>query len=154
MIGWASAPFDPLWAQKYPRRAAAMSYAGPAANLLLVLLASLAIRAGVGLGVFEVPGSFSWGRVTSAVGGGFWPFIAGLLSLLFSMNLLLGLFNLLPLPPLDGSALPLLFLSPARASTWLAFRGTAGFIGLFLAWKLTDLFFAPCWRAACRLLLR
>ena len=35
MIGWASAPYDPEWARRNPRRAALMSFAGPAANLLL-----------------------------------------------------------------------------------------------------------------------
>ncbi len=36
-IGYASAPYDPVWAANHPRRAAWMSLAGPAANLLLVL---------------------------------------------------------------------------------------------------------------------
>src|SRR6476659_583779 len=43
MMGWASAPFDPEWAHRYPKRAALMAAAGPAANLLLVLLSGLAI---------------------------------------------------------------------------------------------------------------
>jgi hypothetical protein len=30
MIGWASAPYDPRWANQYPRRAALMALAGPA----------------------------------------------------------------------------------------------------------------------------
>src|SRR5690348_11364762 len=43
VIGWASAPYDPAWQQRHPRRAAWMSLAGPAANLALVLIAVLAI---------------------------------------------------------------------------------------------------------------
>src|SRR3990167_6103885 len=35
MIGWASAPYDPLWAERHPRRAGLMALAGPGANLLL-----------------------------------------------------------------------------------------------------------------------
>ncbi len=31
-MGFASAPFDPAWADRYPRRAALMSLAGPAAT--------------------------------------------------------------------------------------------------------------------------
>src|SRR5690348_17172584 len=31
MMGWASAPYDPEWARRYPRRAALMALAGPAA---------------------------------------------------------------------------------------------------------------------------
>ena len=33
MIGWASAPYDPIWAQQFPKRSALMSLAGPGANL-------------------------------------------------------------------------------------------------------------------------
>src|SRR5918995_5589435 len=36
-IGWASAPYDPRWAERYPKRAAIMSAAGPAGNLLIAL---------------------------------------------------------------------------------------------------------------------
>lgn len=153
MIGWASAPYDREWARNFPRRAAAMSFAGPAANLLLVILAAALIRAGVGVGVFESPGNPGWDRVTAAVGGGFWPFLAGMLSLTFSLNLLLGLFNLLPLPPLDGAALPLLFLPPRAAAGWIEWRGAIGFVGLFAAWKVSDLFFPPFWQGARQLLL-
>ena len=30
LLGWASAPYDPRWANQYPRRAAWMALAGPA----------------------------------------------------------------------------------------------------------------------------
>src|SRR5215470_18953062 len=36
MIGWASAPFNPDWERRYPRRAAWMALAGPAANFTLM----------------------------------------------------------------------------------------------------------------------
>jgi hypothetical protein len=53
MFGWpfgfASTPYDPIWARRYPRRAAWMSLAGPAANLLLVA------TAGLGLTLWHVP---------------------------------------------------------------------------------------------------
>ena len=35
--GYASAPFDPAWAERHPRRAAWMALAGPGANLAIVL---------------------------------------------------------------------------------------------------------------------
>src|SRR6202795_1883094 len=40
MMGWASAPYDPLWAQRHSRRAASMSLAGPGANFALTILAA------------------------------------------------------------------------------------------------------------------
>jgi hypothetical protein len=55
MIGWASVPYDPQWAYDNPRSSAKMSAAGPAANLLLALLAALAIRLGIMGGLFSPP---------------------------------------------------------------------------------------------------
>src|SRR5436309_5963531 len=46
-VGWASTPYDPLWASRYPRRAAAMAAAGPAGNLLIAVLAFAALRGGL-----------------------------------------------------------------------------------------------------------
>ena len=54
-IGYASAPYDPVWAMNHPRRAAWMSLAGPAANLFLVLVASAVIWGGIAAGFFASP---------------------------------------------------------------------------------------------------
>ncbi len=102
MMGWASAPYDPLWAQRHPRRAAWMSLAGPGANLTLTLLAALLIHAGIWLRVFQLPESAGFTHIVEAAGPGAATGVAFVLSILFSLNLLLGVFNLLPIPPLDG----------------------------------------------------
>ncbi len=57
MLGWASAPYDPVWAERYPKRAAWMALAGPVANFALVILAALFIHLGIGAGVFPNPES-------------------------------------------------------------------------------------------------
>jgi len=57
MIGWASAPFDPSWQRRYPRRSAWMALAGPAANFTLMLVAGIAIRAGIAMGYLQPPQS-------------------------------------------------------------------------------------------------
>ena len=44
MMGWASAPYDPSWERRHPRRAALMAAAGPAANLVLASAAFVALR--------------------------------------------------------------------------------------------------------------
>src|SRR6267154_6190046 len=41
LIGWASAPYDPLWSQKHPKRSAWMSLAGPAANFAIAIVAAI-----------------------------------------------------------------------------------------------------------------
>ena len=139
MIGWASAPYDPEWARRNPRRAALMALAGPASNLLICLIAALLIRLGFHLGWFNAPEQISNAtRLVSANRPGLCELAAVLLSVFFYLNLLLFAFNLIPLPPLDGSSLPLLILSDSAAARYTAFLRSPGvsFIGMILAWKL------------------
>ncbi len=131
LIGWASAPYDPQWARQYPRRAALMALAGPATNLLLALAAALLIRVGYEWHFFRAPFSISAARLAVAAQAGASEVLAPLLSITLSLNLLLCLFNLVPLPPLDGSSAPLLLLpesaaekySAALRSPWLRYAG-------------------------------
>jgi len=108
MIGWASAPYDPLWEHRHPRRAAWMALAGPAANYTLMLLAALGLRAARTFHLFHRD------PVTGAP-----SFVAVILTVVFSLNLLLGTFNLLPVPPLDGSTGIMIFMSEDRARRYL-----------------------------------
>lgn len=148
MIGWASAPYNPNWALQYPRRSALMAIAGPAANFAIVLLAIALVHLGISLGVFGLPVHYGWMKIAVAIKGGFWPFIAGMLSIAFSLNLLLGVFNLLPLPPLDGAAIPLFFLPENLARHFMALSRGIGLIGIVLAWRVFDSVFPPIWQSA------
>jgi hypothetical protein len=56
-MGWASAPYDPRWAERYPRRAALMAAAGPAGNFMIAAVALIALRVGLMLGWFVEPES-------------------------------------------------------------------------------------------------
>ncbi|HEY0782425.1 MAG TPA: site-2 protease family protein [Thermoanaerobaculia bacterium] len=154
MMGWASAPYDPLWAHRHPRRAALMALAGPAANLLLVLLAGIGIRIGVSTGAFEVPESVGFTHLFAAHGGAT-GFVVPL-SILFSLNLLLVLFNLLPLPPLDGSAILPMFMSDGLARSYHNVIGNPSFsfLGLLVAWRLFGYVYGPVYRWAIDLLYR
>ncbi len=145
MIGWASTPYDPHWAARHPRRAAWMSLAGPAANLVLVLLAGLAIRGGMALGALAPPEILDFGRIVAAPAGGFWKAGALVLSILFSLNLLLCVFNLIPLPPLDGAGAVALLVSDDAARRFrerLADPRLAG-LGLLAAWFLIGWLYWP-----------
>jgi Zn-dependent protease len=154
MMGWASAPYDPAWARRFPRRAAVMALAGPAANLSLVLVAGLAIRAGMAAGLFKPPDSISFTQVTASAAGGPMAGAVVPLSLLFSLNLLLCLFNLLPLPPLDGSAVIPALLPPAAADRYAALmhQPFISLLGLLVAWQLFNPIYYPVQLAAIRLL--
>ena len=54
-IGWASTPYDPRWAARYPKRSALMAAAGPAGNLLIAFVALVLIKVGLATGLFVAP---------------------------------------------------------------------------------------------------
>ncbi|MBN2313312.1 MAG: site-2 protease family protein [Sedimentisphaerales bacterium] len=154
MIGWASAPYDPYWVRTNRRKAAWMSLAGPAANLTLVILAGLAIRIGISAGVFQAPESVTFEQVTEAASPGLANSIAVVLSIFFSLNLILFVFNLIPLPPLDGSDVLLLFLSDSDAERYTEFvhNGNFRIIGLMIAWYMMDIILGPAHALALNIL--
>jgi Zn-dependent protease len=111
-FGFASAPYDAHWARLHPNRAAWMSLAGPAANLGLVLLAALLIRIGLYLDVLYAPSHINFAKITASHVSGLWGSVGYLLGVFFSLNLVLLILNILPIPPLDGSGAVPLLLSP------------------------------------------
>jgi Zn-dependent protease len=154
-FGFASAPYNREWAAQYPRRAAVMALAGPAANLLLALLALVAIRVGTAAGVFTAPASVGFTAVTQATGGALWQSLAFLVSVFFSMNLVLVGLNILPVPPLDGSAAVPLFLSDratARYQEFLWRQPGLAYLGILVAWQLFAYVFHPLFLFAVNLL--
>jgi Zn-dependent protease len=154
IVGWASAPYDPAWARAHPKRAGIMSVAGPCSNLLLVLVAALLIHLGVALGWFHIASSPYGAHVAIALKEGLPHLAALLLSITFSLNLILCCFNVLPIPPLDGSSFPLLFLSREAAEKYSAFLRHPGFAlaGVILAYRLFPVIFGPVQAAAARIL--
>ena len=153
MIGWASAPYDPYWADSNRRKAALMAMAGPAANLMLILLAALAIRAGMLMGFFHAPEQITFSRITAASPG---PAnaVSILISIMFSLNLVLLAFNLIPLPPLDGSSILTFFLSDQAARRYNAVIQEPQYrlIGLIIAWNMLDFILRPVHTIALNLL--
>ena len=92
VIGWAKPV--PVVARNLesPRRDfMAVTVAGPVSNLMLAFLAALAMRV---LPITAVP-----------VGGGFELPLWGVMAAVFEINLWLAVFNLVPIPPLDGGNL-------------------------------------------------
>jgi Zn-dependent protease len=144
MIGWASAPYDPNWERRHPRRAALMALAGPAANFTLMILAAVLIRFGR---------HYGWFHHDAATGA---PSISGVvLAIFFSLNLLLGVFNLLPVPPLDGSTAVMLFMSEKRAAGYLDWlRGNSyALAGLLIALLIFRYAYGPIEDAATQFFL-
>lgn len=86
LFGWAKpVPYNPhnLRNQRYGD--AIVAAAGPATNILLALIFAMLIRSADALGL---PATFT-----------------GIASYIVFINLLLAIFNLIPIPPLDGSKL-------------------------------------------------
>jgi Zn-dependent protease len=153
MIGWASAPYDPNWQAAHPRRAAWMALAGPGANFILFLSSGLAIRLGMVLGVFHEPVRASFTHMTEASVPGVAGFAATFLSIFYVLNLLLGTFNLLPVPPLDGANGIAVFMSNAVAARYLSWSRTGfGMVGMLLAWFAYDKIFPYIFLFALNLL--
>ncbi len=153
MIGWASAPYNPDWRRMFPRRAAWMALAGPAANFSLVLLSAIAIHVGVAMGHLQAPERINTAHITELAGGGS-NLLTSFLSIMFVLNLLLGSFNLLPVPPLDGNVgITVLFSESAalRFTEWTR-AGGFGMLGLLVAWFLFDKLFSPIFLLGLRLL--
>ncbi|HEY1793504.1 MAG TPA: site-2 protease family protein [Opitutaceae bacterium] len=153
VIGWASAPFDGKWAAAYPRRAALMALAGPCANLGLLLAAALLLRAGLEWNFFYSPAPFTAASIASADGSAA-HFLAHLLSIAFSLNLILFVFNLIPVPPLDGSSVPLLLLPPSWAAGFMRLtrQPILGIIGILVLMNYSGAWFMPLLRWSTSLL--
>jgi Zn-dependent protease len=149
MMGWASAPFDREWGRKHPRRLAAMSAAGPGANLLIAALIFFVIKVLLGAGVFVAPEHVGFEHLIEPAPGtaeGSWAHpLAFSLSVALNLNVLLFLFNLIPLPPLDGSGV-LSGLMPntvGRALDALTRNPMMSLVGLMIAWRIFDYLYAP-----------
>jgi Zn-dependent protease len=98
-IGWAKpTPFDPRRLRGHRAGAALVGLAGPISNVVVAILAAIALRV-------TYPNEAELG------GPGF---TSKLLFALVYWNVALAVFNLLPIPPLDGSRLLSIFLPPSR----------------------------------------
>ena len=96
-IGWAKpTPYNPMNLRGGRWGEAIVSAAGPISNLILALAAAIPLRYIIATNM-DV------------------PLLAGTLFLFVRINLLLMVFNLIPIPPLDGSKVLFAFLDPRTA---------------------------------------
>jgi len=115
IIGGAKpVPVDPFNLRDGRKDMAIVSLAGPATNFLIAIILGLTCH-------FIFPGfSLDFIMKSSIIG-----FILG--GIVY-VNILLGIFNLLPIPPLDGSKIFALILPEKEANTYLSI----GSIGIFI----------------------
>jgi Zn-dependent protease len=140
-IGWASAPYDPDWAARYPKRAAVMAAAGPVGNFMIAVVAFAILRVGLESGWFAAPDRVRFESLVELASGG--PsFMTTLLSVLLVQNVFLGVFNLLPLPPLDGASIVRGFATRRVAAVFDGLSANPAFsmVGLVVAWQVFPMF--------------
>ena len=153
-VGWASTPYDPTWAARHPRRAAAMAAAGPAGNLGIALVAFGGLRLGLAMGMFVAPDRVNFHHLVDAAGGS--ALLTGLgelLTVLLVLNILLFVFNMLPVPPLDGAS-AITGVLPASAAALVravSANPAVSMLGLLLAWKVFPQVARPLFAAVLRL---
>lgn len=137
-IGWATTPVNPRKARKAGsiRRANRLiALAGPVSNILLAAV-SLAVFAGLA-------------RVS--VSGPVMDFALHLSSVMVLLNILLAVFNLLPIPPLDGFAV-FKSLAPRQWLQAIVFLQKYGLILLVLTFMYGRHLFVPVFMLAQTLL--
>jgi len=120
VIGWAKpVPYNPYNLRDKKWGEAKVALAGPLSNLAVALMFGLILR--------------------------FMPFIslnfAGLITIIIYINLLLMIFNLLPIPPLDGSKVVAAFMSPMKKLKYFNLSGygmiIVVFVVMFFSWVIT-----------------
>lgn len=110
-------PVDPYNFRDGIKDLALVSVAGPGTNLLLAIIASLAIHAIFpGIGFYEV------------LRQGIFGFVLGTI---VRLNLVLAIFNLIPIPPLDGSKILAMLLPKKEAAAFLDIGQRMGMFLLF-----------------------
>ena len=94
-FGWGKpVPVDPRQLSRGHTDTALVAAAGPLSNLMFAFLLAIPFKTGV-----LVPASLSLNRAAHVMTGGLSDGVADILAVVIFFNLLLGVFNLLPLAP-------------------------------------------------------
>jgi Zn-dependent protease len=131
---------------KNPPRTAAIAIAGRLQTSFFIAAACWCLlRIGLAADLFLPAAYPKLSEMVISSQTGLLHLAAILLSLGFSLNLLFGVFNLLPLPPLDGSSLPLLWLSAGSAAKYqMLSRSRLPILsGLLAAWQILPRIYQP-----------
>ena len=129
-FGWAKpVPIDSRYFKKPRRDIALSSVAGPVSNLLLAFAFVVILRI-----IYEplMRQIYSVAMISGAISAQIAYYIWVFICLAIRLNITLAVFNLLPIPPLDGSRLITSFLPP-KAAYWVIRNERVIYIVLLVA---------------------
>ncbi len=119
ILGWAKpVPFNPYNLKNPKRDGALIAAAGPTSNFLIAIIFGLIVRIIAGF---------------SAVAAS--PVLVNvlmLINLIIFVSVLLGVFNLIPIPPFDGSRIVFPFLKGGAERLWLQLEQYGTFLVILL----------------------
>ena len=121
-VGWAKpVPVDPRYFKNPKGGMAITALAGPLSNLLMAYLSALALGALSAVAAVrgETAGLTLW---------------LDFFALMVSLNIGLGIFNLIPFPPLDGSKVVAMFLPDRWYYRWMQLERYGMFILMVALW--------------------
>ena len=128
-FGWAKPVMvNPYNLRKPKRDMAIISFAGPLSNLIFGFITILAI----------VPYAYFWG-ITSQISAQLFHFLI----ILASLNISLAVFNMLPIPPLDGSKILALLLPNHLYYKFISFQYGMLILVVLIVTDLIDAILTP-----------
>lgn len=123
-VGWAKpVPINPRYYQNPRRGMMLVGLAGPAANLVLAFIFSIIMKLILQFSGIEIRGLYLYGSASQFVITAVNFFVLAIL-----VNLSLAVFNLIPVPPLDGSKILRGFLSPRYDRYFYTLEGPVGMV--------------------------
>lgn len=121
-IGWARpVPINPNYFRDRKKGTMLVSIAGPLSNLLMAF---------IGVFLFEITYIIAYRNIVA--GDAFVLYLMNFLGLFFSVNINLAIFNLLPVPPLDGSKILSGVLPAEKYFHYMQYERIIGMVFLFI----------------------
>ncbi len=134
LFGWAKpTPVNPSNLRDRRNGEVAVALAGPASNLIMACIGAVVFR------VLDTAGVFDPSTIDSVNDPRVLLF--NVLTLFVEINIVLAIFNLIPVPPLDGSAILFRVISPTTA--WRIRPVLAQYGSIILLGTIFVLFFSP-----------